>query len=68
MFPEFDVKFGITIHFLNGDIMKKLLFFVFAVFMFNAIPAVYADELPEVPPVEEEQVPPLDAEPEPEQS
>jgi hypothetical protein len=48
--------------------MKKLLFFVFAVFMFNAIPAVYADELPEVPPVEEEQVPPLDAEPEPEQS
>lgn len=44
--------------------MKKLLFFVFAVFMFNAIPAAYADELPEVPPAEEEQVPPLDTEPE----
>lgn len=42
--------------------MKKLLFFVFAVFMFNAIPAAYADELPEVPPVEEEEIPPLDAE------
>ncbi len=53
---------GTLFIFNNGDIMKKLLYFVFAVFMFNALPAVYADELPEVPPVEEEEIPPLDVE------
>lgn len=41
--------------------MKKLLFIMIAAFALNAMPVVYADELPEIAPVDEPAIPPLDA-------
>jgi hypothetical protein len=41
--------------------MKKLLFIMIAAFALNAVPVVYADELPEIAPVDEPAIPPLDA-------
>ena len=42
--------------------MKKLLFVITVILVFNAMPIVFADDtLPEVPAVDEPAIPPIDA-------